>query len=428
MKAESAFLTERYNEPLFPFINRRGLVDVWLQSIALSTPSGRSFPLQLHFCSTSKNEGNFGPGWRSSLIDSSVLQIDANKFIAETPDGSIISLDRDKSDQRALKSFDGWRGEMSQSSMMLISPHGWVMDYSFGRITSLRSPSGETLSYIYTNGLLTSMNLNNVPLTIFVRDPKSGRIVHIKSGKNEIDIRYADAPIINTVAGRSVVSRLTSSIKSLSVNGKQVGEFEFSVDAGVNPRLTFRVGEQSHLVSWGAQTGFALSVDQDTVKVSPITELVRSQEIEITRPDFKKQIWKYNSTTGDEELLDFSGESSHWKYFLTGNLSGKLRSYTKTSQEGTMVEKRSFSYDEKGRKIREIQHNNKRINEVNTIYDDESGIVKREETLDARLMKSETSQEGSILRYECPEYRIMKNKGQSVTLCDRNGNQLSFIP
>lgn len=332
----------------------RLLYVVEITSVAFGTKDHREvFPIIAKFSPRYRqNSGLFGSGWLIPLLESNIVQVKDNEFLAEMPDGWTRLFYRLNEHPNVLGEAGGWRGEIFPDKIVLNSECGWKLLFKEGKLASITTPQNQTLIYTRNKGNLERVSLNDLDVVRIDRDNKGlvrGFIVPSSTGKTSINKTLVPRKV--SIGGVETIVDYQNSLESIEYkNNKIVFNYETSGDR--NQVIHINDSTRGYkFISWRASDGVILQEDSYSYVVDQGPE----NGLKIERVNSKtgsRELWLTDPGKGLESTLTKDGKVVTVRRFTSGRARGKIRRFTQVDPGGKEEVVGYWSYDERGVPIR----------------------------------------------------------------------------
>ncbi len=162
----------------FEVVDNHGYVSIFnFLGYTPTRAKGRGIPLYAAFNSKSENSSPYaGYGCKIDLLESRLLQQDANRYKVSLPNGRELIFVRDNNDKNRLISSQIWNGEVRGDTITIKSKEQGWFQYQKGKLISMKVDEG-LYEYHYTQGNLTAISENGLPLIKIRRSKTEVRLV-----------------------------------------------------------------------------------------------------------------------------------------------------------------------------------------------------------------------------------------------------------
>ncbi len=350
----------------FQVVDNQGYVSIF--EFLGHTPTrtkGRGIPLYATFNSGSENRSPYaGYGWKIDLLESRIIQQDANRYKVFLSNGRELIFVRDNKEKNRLISSKIWNGEIRGDTVTIKSKEQGWFQYQNGRLVSMKVDEG-LYEYHYTQGNLTAINENGLPL------------LKIRKSKNEVRLVAFD--------GQSVIFNLTTRPRINLVDKKLEKTGDEPALGGVTTpsvtkKITYGLTPKNHptitiddrVISWSALDRTILTDGDWKYKVKPATHKLLNAEVSRVNGSGQKSFWYKDLMKGVETIERCDGFKSITKWFTSGILRNKTREFEYFMQ-GKPTQHTKHFYDEKGRRVRTLikYFDGRDTQEYFFIFDDE---------------------------------------------------------
>jgi YD repeat-containing protein len=364
----------------FDGVNEQGRVSIWEKVGEVDLGGDLKLPLHINFNSGRESTSPYlGQGWILPLLESSFVQADENRFVMIQPDGWTNVFLRRNPNDTTLEGSAGWKGQIKANAIDVWAPCGWHITFTRGHITSLFTPKGRKLEFIYSGSVVTEIREGGSSRLAVELDPSTRRVAALSFDGRRLNTLQDQKPRVQSIKGQSVVGQIDRSLRSIGGSEGSSKSFEFAVNQKIQPTLRVRSKTDSErLFTWDPIKGQIISDNDWTYSITPPSSASANAALGRKNSRAQTEYWFYDSAKGQETLLDLQGRKSVKTWFVSGPLAGLQRSvsefgprgaidhssrwiYNEKSQlisirhrDGSSV---NYSYDEKGRFLRAVQAN-----------------------------------------------------------------------
>lgn len=312
----------------------------------LEVGGGTAFPIYAAFESINRQPSPYlGAGWMLPLLEANFVQLDENTFRLNQPDGKFRLFWRDAKNPAILNGQGEWKAEIRGETITAWADCGDKITFNRGHITGLQAGE-EKLNYVYSNGRVSEIRQNGAVVLTVQTDSKTGEVIGLAlaSGKS-VGFEQGQKPQVQNIGGRNVVARVEKSLhKALLPDGRSK-TFDFAVDAQLQPTIKIEGGRE---IAWNAVSGKIVR-DGDWKYCVEIDEGPFANA-KISRSNAgATESWFYDEKSGEETIVTKDRKLKR-SWFPSGILMGKIRRIEE--EVNGRKKEMSFSYDEKGRRIR----------------------------------------------------------------------------
>jgi antitoxin component YwqK of YwqJK toxin-antitoxin module len=314
---------------------------------SLDLGDGLTLPIYAMFKSNWQNSSPYlGQGWILPILESHIVQINDNTFQMWQPDGWYQYMGRSSSSDTILDGQSGWKALINGDTITAWAPCGWKLVYNQGKLVSMTTSKGRELDLIYQSNRVLKMQENGVTVLQVETDPQNGEVSGLTFNGKTIGLEQANKPIIQVIGNKNVVGLMERSLSTVKFPDGTTKNYSFGVDDRLNPTMKI----QNRTISWDPESMEVLKDGVWTYKITPNgtddTAISRVNSHGVTE-------FRSIDTTRGQEITKKADDSfqtvTNW--FVTGPLSGKIRSIAIEANGTTKIVKR-YSYDEQGRTIR----------------------------------------------------------------------------
>lgn len=328
----------------------QGVLSCWEKLGEIPTSGDLKLPIHINFRGNRNlNSSGLGaPGFMLGITDANAVALDENTFVFYTPAGRYKVFTRDSRQPAVLHGEGNWKGEIKEETITITSECGDRMTYFKGVIAQMQIKD-QRFDFIRTGGKVTEIREAGRTLATMTKDPMTGSLsLNLPNGKN-IVFEYGERPHVQKIGGTNVVASKLPSIKSITLaDGTKLG-FDFGVTADILPSLSF----QNRELTWDPQTGIILRDGEWKYSVQQGEHPFDNAAIARKKNSGESEFWSDDTTKGIEIEIAVSGLRKKTVRFTSGIAKGSIRSL-EIYQNDKPISKTTFSYDEKGRRFREI--------------------------------------------------------------------------
>lgn len=344
-----------WNEPRSKIegCDEQGYVSIAEKLAELSIPGeDRSFPVYATFESSRQKASAYGGmGWSIPFLESNLIQLSEDLFVLTEPGGWKRIFRRMAKTGDILNGGGGWKGQLSPDRATLWADCGWRLDFYKGKIVQMKTPHGQTISYNYTDGRVSSVVCGMKTLIAVDADETADHKLGITIDGKKCYITKSDQTRVERVAGVNVIGGNDPSFSQLFGNGKQTRTFSYSVDDRLTPTLTITdFSNQTTILQWDPVTKRITSYGDWKYNIKPGETPLDNAAISRTNANGQSESWQ-SDPNGTETSLASSGIKTVTSWFVSGPVAGKRRSVT-TYLGDKPKRILQWAYDEKGRLLR----------------------------------------------------------------------------
>ena len=359
-----------------------GFLEIWreVEGAGVELGKGSYLPLRYRFSSETDGQGALGPGFHVPMFESRNVLIRERTMQVNLPCGKKLFLWRDAADANKFQSPDKeWSGTLEGDNFALSRPDGWKLLYRQSRLAAITSDQGTVFDWSYDSAGGGSVSRDGQSV-VSMEAGLGGRIAAFVCGDKTYKAEYGKRPIIQSIAGQSLVKGAEAALSRLQFPDSRSQTFDFGLTADHQPTLAAKEADGSSTeYRWNstdrhlaAENGPQGSWEYD---VGKITEELGTPLITRTNPHGQTEAILANRTGKFvEQALDGS-RTITYTFNTPGPLYGKLQKIERVEQtngrEVTTLQYKA-SYDEAGRLLRQFDGRG-----VSTSYQyDEQGRVK----------------------------------------------------
>ena len=142
----------------FDSVNERGFLSYWAQISTFDFGNGLEIPLIVNFRSNRDSISPYGGyGWLVTLLESSVVQLEENRFMVVQPDGWNRYFGRKSASDTTLLGDGGWAAELKGNRFAAWANCGWKLVYVNGKISSMVSPQNRSFDWVRSGDRVTEI-------------------------------------------------------------------------------------------------------------------------------------------------------------------------------------------------------------------------------------------------------------------------------
>lgn len=393
--------------------NAEGKIHTWIEAGSILLPNGDKFPFRLQF-SAQPPSGTpvFGKFWWCPLFESTLIPVSERCYSLSQLGGEQIYLVKRK--DGSLSSGDGkWSGKIGvEGQVDLVSPQGWSYIYREGRLAEAKH-HGVTYRWIYQRGQLRSI-VSSLGSNLVEVEYADGLPSRITTPSQKLQLGFQKVPIVTNPGAGVVVTGFEYTLGEIS---SEAWGRKFPITLTSEGTYAMEVSEQGEPVSkyvWRAETGEILSDGLYTYTLTPRKD--SAPLVSRKNAEGEVESYAYDQKTGLSEQILPDGMRVTRSYFIgAGPTQYKIRKVT-ASLEGKEISSRQWSYDEKGRKIREMAGDRVKMWE----YAPEGGLVSEEERKGDSLVSRKTfDRAGRVATLMRPEFELRYSYEADKTVTQR---------
>lgn len=356
----------------FDGVNEYGYVSYWDKIGDLELGEGLSIPLVIGFQSDREWSSPYlGYGWILPLFDSNLVQTGENSFEMIAPDGYTVPLGRDGKKPTILAGPKGWKGEVSGDAITLWATCGWKLTYTRGKITSIATPKGKTLSISRDAGGAAREVSCEGKVVVRVERNFKGLVTGLVLGEKRIGLEQTEKPRIQSILGKNVVAGKDMSLGKVSSAYDSIKTYEYGVTEKLQPKLTVTdAGKSPRQIVWDPASTFILADGDWKYDIKPSPTKGFNASIGRKNKANQEELWFFDSAGGQEISQNMQGVKYTTLWFTSGLLAGKLRQSVQTRTDNAVISYEKSLYDENGTLVRvmrndgEIEYKNGRPSKV----------------------------------------------------------------
>ena len=352
----------------FPGVDEYGDVRYWDKIADIDLGGGLIMPLSIGFGSDwNQSSPCLGYGWALPLLDSHIVQKNEYSFEVLQPDGYTRPFMRDAKDPTLLSGGPGWMGKVDgDHTITLWASCGWKMIYKEGKIVSMSTPKGKTLTFERdASGAVTEITEGTLVLLKVEQDYPTVKItlenqggIQGPGGEKTIVLTQVEKPRIEIVDGTNAVAATDWSLGRVVVNGDeaQAKTFSYTPTASLQLEITIQNGADapSRQIVWNTVTHFIVSDGEWTYKITPAGQKGYKAAIDRKNTQGGEEFWHQDDVMGQETTLSLDGTKRIETWFTSGVLAGKQRNQI-ILLNNKIINKNSWSYNEQGNLIRSVR-------------------------------------------------------------------------
>lgn len=332
--------------------DREGRLIFWREIGVVSLGQQSILPLRLRY-STTANLGFplFGRNWFCPLLESTLIAESEKKLSWLNLGGrsTTLRLQKDGTFQSGNGQISVRKISQSESSLTV---EGWEYKYVSGKLRSVRLASGSEYKWVWQGSRLLGISSADGQMILSLEYTGSQeRPTAIVIGKNRNNLVYQRVPVVSDVLGQGAISGYEDSLSE--INGTKLME-KYSVEltpAGdyVMELASSRTGTRKYV--WKGLDGKTISDGAWTYSVEERPNFV--PVVKRKNSEGGVESYYHNSKTGTSVQTLPDGTVITRNYFSArGPTQNKIRNATST-KDGKEISSRQWSYDEKGRLIRD---------------------------------------------------------------------------
>jgi len=315
----------------------------------IETSRGSKLPFYAYFKSDSANRSPVaGYGWCVPLLESKIVQVDANQFCMYQPDGFQRYFVRDKKELTSLLSKRPWTAKISGSvitAQCACKDEGHSkLVFRQGRLVAMEVKEG-LFAFSYDGNRVKDIRENE---RVVLTDRKNGDVTGLElAGGKSISFGFTKRPEIQIVKGRPLVAGNVMGLGRLTLADGSVQTFEYGADKGTNEFLRLPDRE----IVWDA---VAKTVKKDgswTYSVIPARTAWNNAAIGRVNAQGQKEFQHNDLEKGIETVENVDGVRRITKMFTSGKLRGRVRKEEEI-RNGVRTTVCDYAYDEKGQLMR----------------------------------------------------------------------------
>jgi len=338
----------------FDGVNERGYVSIWQQIGTLDLGEELKIPLIIGFESNREwSSPHVGQGFILALLDSRFEQVDENLFRMIQPDGWTSVFRRDHKIKNILGGQGGWKAEITgDNTITAYATCGWKLVYKQGKISSIGTPKGRTLDYVYSGGRVAEIREKGSVVLSVKTDTLAGKVSSIVFKGQEITLTQSDRPQVQLVKDQKLITGMNSVLSSVNDNQGTGTNYSFSVDEKLNPSLKI---DQTRLLVWDPVTKLILRDGSWSYRIIPGEDASSYASIERSNPLVKRELWFLNAAKGERTQIFSDGTKEVMTWFTSGSVTGQPRTFSR-SIDGRLILEEKYSYDDKGKLLRKLSN------------------------------------------------------------------------
>ena len=317
---------------------------------------GLEFPLIINFRSDWQRKSPYlGQGWIVPLLDSHVVQRDANAFDMISPDGYTFSFGRDPKNPTILSGSKGWKGEIKGNTITVHATCGWKLVFEKGLLTQMSTPNNRVVEIRRDREGVARDVVSGATQLLRVERDLEGEVVGLSLGSagEMIKLEQTKRPIMETIAGRNVVGGQTKSIGMIEQADGTQKEYRYGVAEKLEPMMEVLTNrENSRKFTWDPETKRILSDGDWKYDIEPAAVVGHNAAMGRTNTKGQKEFWHYNQAKGEEIVQGIDGVKKKVSWFTSGIMSGKVRAIITEREDDLVKYIETRSYDETGRVLR----------------------------------------------------------------------------
>ncbi|MDD2709973.1 MAG: hypothetical protein PHV34_18475 [Verrucomicrobiae bacterium] len=409
-----------------------GLVSLWWKLVDVDC-DGQKIPLILHFTSRERNSRLVGAGFELFPFDSLFLQEDQQRWVLTQPDGWFNHFGKSKPADTVLKGATGWAAEIRDNSATVWTECSWKLEYAKAQLMAMSNRT-RRIEFVRTgpDGAVSAIRCGGSVVLRVERDPVTGEPSALVYGEKRLTMAWNNRPVIisQTVNGRSVsvVKGLERTLKRLVWPDGKSRQFEFGVTGETQPFLKITEADGGwRCLTWDAATRLILTdaAEANTWRYS-IKPGPNPSAAAIERKNSKGESEHLYRANGREEILSANGVKKVSSTFVSGPLAGKTRSVMISKGE-CLLSKRTFSYDEQAKLMRQTDSDGDTTVMTQFKYDKEGRVTEilQDGKPLARYAYDEKGRvaEADVLGVEKNSFRYLNDGGYEKVTWESNGDK-----
>jgi hypothetical protein len=340
----------------FDGVNEQGRVSIWEKVGEVDVGGDLKLPLHINFNSGRESASPYlGQGWILPLLESNFVQADENRFVMIQPDGwTNVFLRRNPGDT-VLEGSAGWKGQIKANVIDVWAPCGWHITFSRGHITSLFTPKGGRLEFIYSGNVVTEIREGGSSRLAVELDPSTRQVSALSFNGKRLAITQDQKPHVQHINGQNVVGQVTRSLRSIIGSEGPSKGFEFAVNSQIRPTLRIINRDDSErLIAWDPVTRRVISDGDWAYAITPPKDHWANAAIDRKNAQGQTESWYYDDAQGREILHSLDGSRKVRSWFTSGRLSGKTRKIEEQNPAGSNTTYQA-TYNEDGKLIRAVK-------------------------------------------------------------------------
>ena len=335
--------------------DEQGYVSIAEKLVDLNIPGEKEpLPIWAIFNSSSQTASPYvGMGWRIPFLECNMVQLSENEFMLLQPSGWKRLFRRSAKGSDVLDGGGGWKGQLSPDHATLWADCGWRIDLHKGKIVQMKTAHGQTITYNYTNGRISSVVCGMKTLVAIDSAEEFDHTLGIIINGKHYSIAKSDQPRIQRVAGVNVIAGDDPTFNQLTGLEKQTRVFTYNVDQHTRPMLTIaNAAKQDTTVLWDPGTRLITDYGEWKYDIKPSETLISNSAIGRKNLAGQSEFYHYDNANAREIVMDLTGTESITKMFSSGAIAGKVREIQSTRQGQVVMHYKAY-YDEKGHLVRE---------------------------------------------------------------------------
>lgn len=302
------------------------------------------------------DQPSLGLGWWLPIIESTAVQVRESAVVIHLPDGTHKYLYSNPAKQDLYESRDlNWSGQQAGDEFEVIDPHKRVYQYKKGRLRQMALPDGEVWNWSGKEGVNEITSSTRGMLYRFVFDAK-GLLQKIRSGDEELKVKYQQLPIVSGVAGFNQIAGIAQTLESIESANHSVCKLLVGTDAALEnakiDAVASRVHKEFHF-SWEMATGFIQTEGDIRYHNTRPTGEVAPAQLERQFRDGSREVVNYDNQTGSLEVIGRDGVSKKFYNVMTpGSGYQQLRKVISTQPDGSAETEREAYFDPDGNILR----------------------------------------------------------------------------
>ncbi|MBE2205690.1 MAG: hypothetical protein IAE94_15265 [Chthoniobacterales bacterium] len=316
----------------------------------LHAGKGLSLPIFAVFTSHSGNDSPYaGHGWTVPLLESRMLQVDENGFKLDQPDGWFRMFGRDKNNPNILNGQGGWKAEIRGDTITAWADCGSKLVFNKGRLVSMQLKDRK-FDFLYEGNRVSEIREGAMPVLRVEKEAISGEVTGLRLADNrQIGLERSERPRVQVINNQNLVGGMGQSLSKITRADGTVRTIDYAVDDKLNP--TMKLGDR--LIVWNPASKKIVKDGDWTYDIKAGAGPFDNAAIGRKNAQNQSEFWHRDGVKGEEIVQEIDGVKKRVSWFTSGKLAGKLRSRT-IFESSNRVDQTSYSYDEKGRALREV--------------------------------------------------------------------------
>lgn len=320
-----------------------GAVFVWNDLATLDFGGDLAFPIGFSFDSMRNDASPYvgRGGWAFPFLQSKAFLVSETQYRVELVNGSILYLQRRKSDHNQFASSGlEWIGRR-QGDLLTVTGGGWELQFLKGRLIRVREfDSGRELNFVWSGSMVVGVREGSGSFELEVKVDAPSRLPKsIVINRQEFKVSFAD-----------------ERLQSIVFPDGRKERFSYGVDGAGNPTMTRegRDGAKTAYV-WDAKKRCILSDGEFTYAIGECKSPYECPSLARTNKSGQTESFAFDSK-GISSYRAFDGTITKRYFMMSPGINYmRLRKIERTSGGKTITVSRR-SYDEQGRVIRVIQN------------------------------------------------------------------------